>query len=516
MKAGGDVYTYALNIGAAEDSLDNDFTDYTLSLAKYAGQKVYIAFWNHNTDQSIMFLDSVMVRRNLKYLMAINNASSVIRKSEQAISGTLTINADNEVYNTVTLTLKDADGQTVDTYTQTGLSLKKGDKQAFTFSKPLPLTVGISNAYSIRVQLDDYTDVVKSTIKDLTFEPVKRVVLEEETGFTCQYCPEGLVTIEHLKKLYGDKFIPVSIHTYTGDPYGSGLSGYSSYLGLNAAPKAVIQRDGHISSPLEQNDDGDYTFNSEGGYLWSDKVAAELNKPADYEISVPSIVYNESTNKLDLTLSLRSALHLKNQYVNIFAVAMEDSIVYTQANGCRMIADPILGEWGKGGIYAYAEVPNVSEDDVVRSYWGSSFSGSNAGFPQSFEAGEEYTVDLSLTYPDQVFVKNNGKIVFMAFDGNTNALINAVLVKMSDIKDATGISDTQAAENGIRISVAGGTVKAKAAAEVTVSLYTMAGQLLGQASGHTEASVKTAGYRGPVIVKAVSGADVTTQKVVLE
>ena len=516
MKAGGDVYTYALNIGAAEDSLDNDFTDYTLSLAKYAGQKVYIAFWNHNTDQSIMFLDSVMVRRNLKYLMAINNASSVIRKSEQAISGTLTINADNEVYNTVTLTLKDADGQTVDTYTQTGLSLKKGDKQAFTFSKPLPLTVGISNAYSIRVQLDDYTDVVKSTIKDLTFEPVKRVVLEEETGFTCQYCPEGLVTIEHLKKLYGDKFIPVSIHTYTGDPYGSGLSGYSSYLGLNAAPKAVIQRDGHISSPLEQNDDGDYTFNSEGGYLWSDKVAAELNKPADYEISVPSIVYNESTNKLDLTLSLRSALHLKNQYVNIFAVAMEDSIVYTQANGCRMIADPILGEWGKGGIYAYAEVPNVSEDDVVRSYWGSSFSGSNAGFPQSFEAGEEYTVDLSLTYPDQVFVKNNGKIVFMAFDGNTNALINAVLVKMSDIKDATGISDTQAAEDGIRISVAGGTITAKAAAEVTVSLYTMAGQLLGQASGHTEASVKTAGYRGPVIVKAVSGADVTTQKVVLE
>ena len=115
-----------------------------------------------------------------------------------------------------------------------------------------------------------------------------------------------------------------------------------------------------------------------------------------------------------------------------------------------------------------------------------------------------------------MFVKNNGKIVFMAFDGNTNALINAVLVKMSDIKDATGISDTQAAKDGIRISVAGGTVTAKAAAEVTVSLYTMAGQLLGQASGHTEASVKTAGYRGPVIVKAVSGADVTTQKVVLE
>ncbi len=516
MKAGGDVYTYALNIGDTEDGLDGEFTDYTLSLAKYAGQKVYIAFWNHNTDQSMMFLDSVMVRRNLKYLMAINSAASVVKKTEQTISGTITVNADNEVYHSVTLTLKDADGQTVDTYTQSGLSLKKGDKQSFTFAKPLPLTIGVSNAYSIKVQLDDYTDEVKSSIKDLTFEPVKRVVLEEMTGFTCQYCPEGLVTIEHLKKLYGDQFIPVSIHTYTGDSYGTGLYGYTSYLGLTTAPSAIIQRDGNISSPLAQNDDGDYTFNSEGGYLWSDKVAAELNKPADFELSVPSIVHNETTNKLDLTLSLRAALNLKNQYVNVFAVAMEDSIVYTQENALRESDDPIFGEWGKGGIYAYAQVPNVAEDDVVRSYWGSSFSGSNAGFPQAFEAGQEYSVDLSLSYPDQIFVKNNGKIVFMAFDGNTNALVNAVLVKMADIRTSTGISDTQAATADIKVSAAHGMVTVKAAAQVSVSLYTPAGQLLGQASGHPEACVKVAGYRGPVIVKAVSGQTVTAQKVILE
>lgn len=324
------------------------------------------------------------------------------------------------------------------------------------------------------------------------------------------------MTIEHLKQLYGDKFIPVSIHTYTGDSYGSGLYGYTTYLGLNAAPKAVIQRDGHISDPLTQNDDGDYTFYSDGGYLWSDKVAAEFNKPADYEISVPSIVHNESTNKLDLTLSLRSALNLKNQYVNIFAVAMEDSIVSTQSNALYAYDDPIFGKWGKGGIYAYATVPKVSEDDVVRSYWGSGFSGSNVGFPQSFEAGKDYTVDLSLSYPDQVYVKNNGKIVFMAFDGNTNALINAVLVKMANIKSSTGINDTQAPEADITISTIGGTVTVKAASKVVVTLYTPAGQIIGQASGNAEASVKASGYHGPVIVKAVSGSAVATRKVMLQ
>lgn len=515
MKAGGDVYTYALNIGDTEQGLDGEFTDYTINLAKYAGKKVYIAFWNHNTDQSAIFLDSVMVRRNLKYLMSLNSAASVVRKTEQTISGTLTVNSDNDVYHNVTLTLCDADGNVVDTYSKSGLSLKKNDKVAFAFSKPLPLTIGVSNAYTIKVQLDDYSDVVKSSIKSLTFEPVKRVVLEEMTGFTCQYCPEGLVAIEHLKKLYGDRFIPVSIHTYTGDPYGTGLYSYTQYLGLTTAPSAIIQRDGHISAPLTQNDEGDYTFYSDGGYLWSDKVAAELNKPADYEISVPSIVHNESTNKLDLTLTLRAALNLKNQYVNIFAVAMEDSIVYTQQNALRVYDDPIFGEWGKGGAYAYAEVDNVSEDDVVRSYWGSSFSGSNAGFPQSFTAGEDYSVDLSLSYPDQVYEKKNGKIVFMAFDGNTNALINAVLVKMGDIQ-TTGISDTQTDGNDVKVSAANGTVTVKAASAVTVSLYTHAGQLLGQASGNREACINVSGYHGPVIVKAVNGSTVTTQKVILK
>ena len=103
----------------------------------------------------------------------------------------------------------------------------------------------------------------------------------------------------------------------------------------------------------------------------------------------------------------------------------------------------------------------------------------------------------------------------MAFDGNTNALINAVLVKMGDIQ-TTGISDTQTDGNDVKVSAANGTVTVKAASAVTVSLYTHAGQLLGQASGNREASINVSGYHGPVIVKAVNGSTVTTQKVILK
>ena len=44
MKTKGDVTEYELNIGDTEEGLEGEFTEYKLSLAKYAGKKVYIAF----------------------------------------------------------------------------------------------------------------------------------------------------------------------------------------------------------------------------------------------------------------------------------------------------------------------------------------------------------------------------------------------------------------------------------------------------------------------------------------
>ncbi len=514
MKAEADITEYYLNIGDTEDGLDGEFTDYTLDLGKYAGKKVYIGFWNNNYDESAIFVDSVQVRRNLKYLMSLNNASSVVAKDDITISGALTINSDADVYNTMTLTLNDANGNVIDTYTKSGLEMKKGDKEKFAFSKPLPLTIGEINSYTINVKLDDYTDILKSTIKDLSFEPVKRVVLEEKTGFTCQYCPLGLIMMENLKKRYGEQFIPISIHTYDGDPYGTGLSGYTSYLGLSGAPSAIIQRDGNISYPMVQNDDGDYET-SNGSSLWADKVAAELNKPTELGVSVPNITYDESTNKLNITLQLKSALNLKNQYINVFGVALEDKIVSTQENGLYNMNDATLGEWGKGGKYAYRQVQQYAEDDVCRQYWGSSFSGTNAGFDQVFEAGKEYSVDLSLSYPDQVYEKENGKIVFMFFDGNTNSLINSVLVKMSDIV-STGIHDTSVDDASLSISAENGKVAVKGNGVISLHAYTVSGMLLGFATSDDVVTVSTNNYHGAVIVKASCGNTTVTKKILVD
>ena len=160
-------------------------------------------------------------------------------------------------------------------------------------------------------------------------------------------------------------------------------------------------------------------------------------------------------------------------------------------------------------------MPNVSEDDVVRSYWGSSFSGTSAGFPQVFEAGEEYSVTLDLSYPDQVAEKENGKIAFMVFDGNTNALINSVLVKMTDIVP-TGIQDATADNASLSIFTENGKVVVKGVGETAAQVYTVAGMQLGKANANGTVTVPVKGYHGAVIVKATCGNTTVTKKIVVE
>lgn len=441
MKAEGKVvFEEKLSPGLSQDELDDDWTSYAISLKEFAGKKVYIGFWNHNTNQSAIFVDSVMVKRNLKYLMALSNEESVVAKDDIAIKGRITINSDIDTYSSVTLTLCDAAGNTLDTYSESGLSLKKNDYLNFAFTKTLPLTIGETNKFSIKVQLDDYNDVVNSTVKDLSFQPTKRVVLEEFTGMTCVNCPLGILGVEHLKAIYGDQFIPVSIHTYDGDALATNqLNSYTSYLGLSGAPTGRINRAEAISAPMWTNPATfSYDF-SNGATLWSDLVAAEMQVPADMDVNA-SVKLDIDNGTFNVPFTVRSALNAKNQMINVFAVVLEDSVSGYQENGYGSIADPNLGEWGKGGLYSAAINYGYNHDDVARYCYGSTWTGTQGLLPQTYEVGTDYEATLTnLTIPENVKTLRNAKVVIMLIDANTEKVINAAVAKFSD--DPTGITN---------------------------------------------------------------------------
>lgn len=512
MKSEGDVFEKDLDYGETEEGLAGEWERFVIDLASYAGKKVYIGFWNNNTDQSMVFVDNILVMRNLKYLMSFSNKEMVVNQKDITIYGKLVINDDINTYSNVTLTLNDASGTPLSTFTQHG-AFKKDDVISFSFGSKLPLVVGEITEYAVSVQLDDYSDVRKNYVQDLTFEPVKRVVLEELTGTTCPNCPRGILAIKNLEKIFGDRIIPLSYHCYTGDPYSTSLlEDYCQKLGIVAAPSAVIQRNGYISSPIGYDEFGDEVF-SNGIDLWQDIVAQEMDVPTYIDVKVPSVTLDENTNQIVMDVEIQSALNMKNQYINIFPVAMEDGLINTQQNNLYTSTDPIFGEWGKGGMYSKPNNAGITHNDVVRTYWGE-ISGTSIGFPQTIEAGKSYTQELRLSYPSNIGEMENGKICLMCMEGNAGIFLNAVTVPFSRITPVNDIVSDATEE--IVLTAKNGVVKASANGAVTLNLYTAGGQLLATVTGHSQVSLTAPGYKGVVIAKATTGRAEASRKIVLD
>lgn len=513
MKLKGDtVFSELLNPGLSEDELADDWTHYTVDLSKYSGKNIYIAFVNDNKDQSMVFVDSVLVKHNMKALVSLSTKASVVNKENATVAGKVTANADNDTFSSIKLTLVDGEGNKLDEISQSGLALKKGDEYPFSFSKLLPLTVGESNSFTIKLELDKYTTEVKSAIKNLTFDPKKRVVLEEMTGITCPNCPLGILAIENLEKSVGDQIIPISIHTYTGDPMGTGLSAYSTFLNLVAAPTGVINRNGQVSSPMWTNPGTGYHEFSNGYNLWLDYVNAELDVPADAEISA-SVTLSEDEKTFSIPVKVRYALNAKNLNLNLFTVILEDGIVSYQDNNLGSVSEENLGEWGKGGKYENG-ASNITHNDVVRYCYGDSYNGTAGFLPQSMTAGAEYTADLNgFTTPDNITNIHKAKAVIMLIDGSTDKVINAVCAKFPGAP--TGIENTKTDDNACTIDVNNGNVTVTANGETTAQLYSITGTMLASAKGNGTIKLSTNGYRGTVIVKATNGSNTVVKKISL-
>ncbi len=457
IKTEGDlVYNEVQEPGASEDKLEGDWRANSVSLAKYAGKNVYIAFCNDNEDQSAVFVDNVFVKHNMPALISFDNEESVVGKDAVNVSGSIAANLEDKPVNDVILTLVDGDGKTIDTWTKTGLGMTKGKYTKFAFTKQLPLKKGVANRFKVLMNVDGQETEVAQTINNLVFQPVTRVVLEEFTGRDCSNCPLGLVAIDNLKKRFGNRFLPIGIHGYTGDPLGNGLSDYYKYLGLSAAPSARINRSDSIMSPMVKDADNTYYLSAKAlesatGYttddLWSDKVEEEILKPALSEVSA-TINYDEATRTITAPTVVRYAMNAENQNISIFAVLLEQKVdnIYQQ-NGFSSVKQDILLPWASGGEYAQPYVVGVLSEDVCRGTWGSTFLGNSGLIPTNIVAGQNYEVNgIEFQLPEAAKINpKNCQVVVMMFDANTGKYINAVRTDL--LSDATGINAVVDKEN---------------------------------------------------------------------
>lgn len=505
------VYNDLQSPGKDDNILADDWTENSLSLAEYAGKNIYIAFLNDNENQSAVFVDDVQVLHNKPIRVAFTNETSVVKQTEILISGVISIDSETDTYQSLSLTLKDSEGNEIDQINETGLNLKKGDTYKFAFDKALPLTQGKVNTFTVTALCNDTRYELIGKISNLAFEPVKRVVLEEFSGRSCSNCPLGIVAMENLLELYGDLFIPICIRTYSDDPLGAGLSDYTTFLGVTGAPSGVINRKG-VSYPAVSHN-GDYYFTNtqlpEGqAKLWADIVADEMTTPTEADINITQLSVDEATNEFVIPVSVRYALDAQNLNLNLFVVVMEDYVMGWQLNGFANIESDNLGEWSKGGKYGSVVVYDYPNMDVCRAYAGLTFNGTGGYLPQEMKAGEEYTAELRTSVPVNIEKMSNTKVVVMLIDANTGVVINAALA--NEIAAVDNIDN----DENISVIAQNGKVVVNTSDNAQVEVYGINGMLLGTANGNGSIAIDTPA--GVAIVKVVTPNTSVVRKVLVK
>ncbi|MDE7409983.1 MAG: choice-of-anchor J domain-containing protein [Muribaculaceae bacterium] len=424
------VYNQVQTPGAKEDILAGDWTYNSVSLADYAGKYIYIAFVNDNQNQSVVFVDDVLVSREVVAVMSVNNQKTVVNEDNVKISGRFEVMKPAGI-NGYEITLADTDGNVLGTVSSDE-TMTAGQLASFSFDAPVPLVKGEVNPFVITFSSGGESVTLRHEIRNLLFYTTKHIVLEEKTGTGCQFCPLGLLGIEYLKDLFGDLFIPVAIHSYVGDQMGGAEhTAYSEFLLQSAAPSGNINR-GPVTSPMYSTGN-DYIFIAPDGMTWAQKAEEALSEMADADISVSSVEVSKDDRKVSVNASVKSAVNLYNSSINVFAILMEDGIMSFQTNGLFNTEAPGLGEWGKGGAFAKQQVLWVY-DDVVRGTSAieragvySGFNGRGGYIPSEVKAGENIDFTFDFALPSDVKDVEKTKVCLMLIDANTGEFINAAL-----------------------------------------------------------------------------------------
>lgn len=439
------IFNEILTPGANEGLLAGEWKHYAIALDNYAEKSIYVAFVNENENQSAVFVDNIKIVHDNDFITALKSPESVIAKSSMKVEGMVIVKNMNETYNGISLTLLDANGNKIDELSDASVSMKLDDSYNFAFAKELPLTIGIENKYAIRVKLGEAIDTLYASVKNLSFKPTKRVVLEIVTGQDCVFCPQGKVALEKIESIYGELAIPIEYHTYTGDPLESGMSNYAQqFLGLSAAPSAKINRSAATYSPMTNvTKDGvtDYMFSSANKDCWLDVVEQEMATDADANIDITAS-FDEATGKITMNSSYKFAITQDKLNIGLLPIVIEDGISGYQYNNFYKTVDPDLGPWQQGGEYG-AEAVLYTQNDVARGIMSSSYFGQTGIVPTSVKGGEEYKASITFNKPtvDNIY---NCKVVCMMIDANTGKVINVARAK---VLSSTGIEGVVSDKN---------------------------------------------------------------------
>lgn len=499
--------------GDDEHNLTNEWKSTKLLLTNYSGKNVYIGFLNDNEDQSMVFVDDITVVYEGPFSLGSTTETVVTGATDIPVSAYIKNTSNNE-YSSFKAYFYNEDQSVKDEITVSGLSMKKGDIQKFTFTTPLPLPIGKITNYTIGVQINDEIQEVKSSVKNLAFKPNKRMVIEEGTGSWCGNCPLGILALQHLENLFHDNFIPIGVHQ--GDSYE--FAEYIKFLDFSGYPQGIVNRIDTIYSPMSTK----YTFtSSDQNKTFTDIVLREMEKYTDADIDLSNAIYDPDLNQLSVTTTVNYAVDIAPNNCSVFYVILEDELIGMQTNylyGPEYTDYEDLGEWRAGKEYGTPSVPYFYKD-VARTIIGN-FGGISGHIPTTVTANTPIKFDVTNTIPSNVTNMNNASIVCMLINSATGRVINAAKAKFA--QGVVSIDELSSEDHNINIFAEDNKVVAQFNnnAKATMILYDINGRIINRVTATVNAGesmrIDTKGHTGVTIAKVVANNQTKVQKVILK
>lgn len=502
---GEKIYDEEQTPGESEELLTGDWRDNILSLSKYAGKNIYVAFVNENRNKSAVFLDDVKIAMDMKFAVLNLTPTTAVAKSEMEVAGQLQVLSETESYKGYTIELADADGNVVSTLTDADVVASKGWKLDFKMPRMLPLTVGKENKYKLNVTMGDVTQSVSGAVSNLAIETSKKVVIEEYTGQGCQFCPLGHAALEWIQKDFPGLVLPIELHSYPGDNFNNEkVQALTSNLGMSAAPTARINRGQNIISPMSTDASNNYVYKNAD--VWYDHVVAELEVMAPADIEVKSVAYDGTYCIADIQVTY--ALDMENANINMLVELCEDDLRGVQSNGVAH-DQAVLGEWGANGIY------NRNNNlyyyhNVLRNWEGNTFNGTGGLLPSSIKAGVPYTVQMKVLAPQSIADIDKTHVTAMLIDSESGKILNAN-------RCYTGKDSAVDAINSdfYSMTAANGYVSVSYPGDLEVEIYTLDGMKIATAAGVDTVSLDVDNNHGIAIVIVRTADGVRHHKILL-
>ena len=257
----------------------------------------------------------------------------------------------------------------------------------------------------------------------------RNALVEQYTGTGCGYCPRGHVGMAKMRKTFGDRFVGVALHQYSGQSSDAMNIASNKYaqLSFSGAPSARINRGGEVDPYYGSN------------YDVLQDMEAVLAIPAMADVQV-SGSFSEDKTKVVANANLRPLFDgtYKLEFVLIADGLTGTGTGWNQRNYyAQYAASQVEGDLAdicKGGRYGTDPIRGYTFNDVAIA--SSYISGSNKVSNQKLTADETTEVSYTLALPTYAKLKNALQMdqiyVIAILIGSDGSVANVAKAKVDD------------------------------------------------------------------------------------